>query len=287
MRITELTRRSIIDFLLLRDRHFTGALDLIPFLKRIWDLSSMPSGDPRHEDAEGDIWRHAVINPDWDDHFLLYERLNLLNVDDSEFLKLLEECVHPLVVRDPVERNQLVEDLNEFLLGDDYELREAGAISRRALYKAIDCLRDASEEFEIVLSFAGENRAYVRDVAKFLKSNGVKQFYDGYEEVSLWGKDLVEHFDRVFRISGRYCVMFISEPYARKVWTVHERQSALARALKEKREYILPARFDDTELPGLRPTVAYVDLRLKTPEELGRMILEKLGRVLEKQTHGG
>jgi hypothetical protein len=71
--------------------------------------------------------------------------------------------------------------------------------------------------------------------------------------------------------------MFISEAYARKPWTVHERRSALARALEEEGEYVLPARFDDTELPGLRPTVAYVDLRELAPQTLVEFILEKLG----------
>jgi len=44
--------------------------------------------------------------------------------------------------------------------------------------------------------------------------------------------------------------MFISKEYAEKPWTKHERRSDLSRALEED-EYVLPARFDDTELPGL------------------------------------
>jgi len=70
--------------------------------------------------------------------------------------------------------------------------------------------------------------------------------------------------------------MFISEAYAAKPWTRHERRSALARALEEEEEYILPARFDDTELPGLRPTIAYLDLRTIAPETLVEFVAEKL-----------
>ena len=72
--------------------------------------------------------------------------------------------------------------------------------------------------------------------------------------------------------------MFISRHYAEKVWTKHERRSALARALEERVEYVLPARFDDTEIPGLRPTIHYQDLRNLTPVQLGDLILQKLGR---------
>ena len=95
----------------------------------------------------------------------------------------------------------------------------------------------------------------------------------------MWGKELSEHLDKVYRGSARYCVMFISSNYGEKVWTSHERKSALARAIEEKEEYILPARFDDTEIPGIRPTIGYVDLSDKTPQQLGEMILQKLGRM--------
>jgi len=103
-------------------------------------------------------------------------------------------------------------------------------------------------------------------------------FYDAYEEVTLWGKDLVEHFDSIYRKQGRYCVMFISRHYAEKIWTRYECRVALARAIEQRSEYVLPVRFDKTEIPGLPPTTAYLDLTKLTPEELGTRILQKLGR---------
>lgn len=133
--------------------------------------------------------------------------------------------------------------------------------------------------YEVALSYAGEDREYVERVAEFLKTHGVELFYAPYEEAALWGKDLAEHFDAVYRKQARYCVIFVSKHYAAKVWPTHERRVALARAIEEKEgEYILLARFDDTEVPGLRPTLAYVDLRQKMPKDFGRVILEKLGR---------
>jgi hypothetical protein len=133
-------------------------------------------------------------------------------------------------------------------------------------------------QYDIVLSFAGEDRPYVEEVAGFLEERGIAVFYDKYEATTLWGKDLPEHFDSVYRRQGRFCVMFVSRHYAEKVWTRHERRSALARALSERTEYVLPARFDDTEIDGLRPTIGYLDLRSMSPADLGKAILEKLGR---------
>jgi hypothetical protein len=72
--------------------------------------------------------------------------------------------------------------------------------------------------------------------------------------------------------------MFISKQYADKVWTTHERRAAFAAAIERRVEYILPARFDDTVIDGLRSTIGYVDLRKETPDSLVQLILEKLGR---------
>lgn len=101
-------------------------------------------------------------------------------------------------------------------------------------------------------------------------------FYDEYEKVSLWGKDLYVHLHDVYHNAAEYTVMFISEHYAQKLWTNHERQSAQARAFVESREYILPARFDDTTIPGLTSTIGYVDLRGIGPGELAGMIVRKV-----------
>lgn len=137
---------------------------------------------------------------------------------------------------------------------------------------------ERSFDYDVCLSFAGENREYVEWIAGQLRDRGVRVFYDKFEETELWGKDLYEHLDRVYRQAARFCVLFVSEHYARKSWTTHERKSAQARALEENGEYVLPVRFDETELPGLLPTLGYLDLREIAPLTLVEHILAKLGR---------
>lgn len=134
-----------------------------------------------------------------------------------------------------------------------------------------------SYEYDVCLSFAGEQRDYVEAVARELRGAGIRVFYDDFERVSLWGRDLYDHLDWIYRSAARYCVLFVSADYARKVWTGHERRSAQARALEENSEYVLPARFDDTEVPGLRSTIGYVDLTTIDPPELARRVRQKLG----------
>lgn len=134
--------------------------------------------------------------------------------------------------------------------------------------------RNSSFKYDVALSFAGEERDYVQKVANSLK-NRIKFFYDQFEDVDLWGKDLFTHLDEVYKKDARYCVMFISKNYAKKLWTNHERQSAQERAFEENKEYILPVRFDDTEIPGIRSTVGYIDGSVTSPEQLADMIIEK------------
>ena len=132
-------------------------------------------------------------------------------------------------------------------------------------------------DYDVALSFAGEDRPYVQQVAAVLHQIGVKVFYDEYHRVNLWGKDLYSHLDDVYRKKSRYCVVFVSKAYKKKLWANHERQSAQARAFRSRKEYILPAKFDVTEIPGLRPTQGFIDLRTVGPKELAWMIVEKLG----------
>ena len=131
-------------------------------------------------------------------------------------------------------------------------------------------------EFDIAFSFAGEDRPIVQQLADELARKNVRVFYDADEKAALWGKDLYQHLQTIYRDRARYCVIFVSASYAAKMWTRHELKQAQARAIKEHQEYILPVRLDDTEIPGLNATVGYIDLRQHSVEELRDVILQKL-----------
>lgn len=126
------------------------------------------------------------------------------------------------------------------------------------------------------LSFAGEQREYVDQVASFLVSAGVRVFYDRYEAADLWGEDLIAHFDNIYRKCAKFCVMFVSVDYAQKVWTTYERHSAQARAIHSTSAYILPVRFDDTEIPGLLETLGFLNANDLTPEQIAHFVVAKL-----------
>ena len=143
-------------------------------------------------------------------------------------------------------------------------------------HRVTTSMQTTEPEYQVALSFAGEQRTYVREVASELAKHGVKTFFDQENEIRLWGKNLVEEFQRIFMTDSNVVVMFISKEYAEKEWPRHERRSALTRALHERREYVLPVRFDDTVLPGLDPDALYLPLNVRSPAQLAKEILEKL-----------
>jgi hypothetical protein len=132
-------------------------------------------------------------------------------------------------------------------------------------------------EYDVAISFAGEQRAEAEAIADCLKRAGVKVFYDGYEQANLWGKDLYEHLSEIYQKKARYCLMLVSVAYGRKVWPTHERRNAQARALSQKGEYILPVRFDGTEIPGLPSTVGYLRFEDHGVQGICTHLLQKLG----------
>ena len=130
--------------------------------------------------------------------------------------------------------------------------------------------------WDVALSFAGAQRDYVEQVAAALKARGVRCFYDADEQIELWGKYLAEELPAIYGEQAATVVVFVSAEYAARDWTRHERRAALGRAVRERREYVLPARFDDTPLPGLLSDMVTVDLRTRTPQQFAAMIAGKL-----------
>ena len=134
-------------------------------------------------------------------------------------------------------------------------------------------------EYDVALSFAGEQREYVERVAKFLKSKDIRVFYDRDVQSVLWGKNLSVALEEIYLDKAQYCIIFISSDYAKKEWTCLEVSAAMERMLhnRPKRiEYILPVQFDKTKIPGIGNTLGYLDGTQYTPEEIGQMVLEKL-----------
>ena len=135
MKITELTRRDIIDSIASETACWSGRLEEPEFLGRLFDLQKLPSTDSRFPDAAGDIWQHRVNNYDWDADWVFHDnRFNLAHGDDDAFLRFLCEMLHPVVRPDATEAERLRQMFNQFLRKDGFELAERTRISGRPVY---------------------------------------------------------------------------------------------------------------------------------------------------------
>lgn len=137
-KISEATRRDLIDSLLLDKVNWAGRLSEPDFLARIFDVNALPSKDYRYANAYRDIWQHRVNNPsDWDDDWVFYDpRFDLLHTDDDLFLNFLCETLHPVVRSDPEEVERLRQMYNLFLRKDGYELVERARMAGRPVFAA-------------------------------------------------------------------------------------------------------------------------------------------------------
>jgi len=139
--------------------------------------------------------------------------------------------------------------------------------------------KQQERQFDVALSFAGEDREYVEKVADILDKMNIKVFYDKHETITLWGKDLYTYLQDIYTNKARFTIIFCSKYYAEKLWTNHERIAAQARAFESNKEYILPARFDKTKIPGILSTIGYVNLNQYSPESFAQLIKEKIGPI--------
>lgn len=158
------------------------------------------------------------------------------------------------------------------------EQRRAQEITRRiaVVQSTKESTLKAASNFDVAISFAGTERKLAEDLAIRVKAAGFQVFYDEFFPEELWGKNLGEFFHEIYSQRSRYCVIFVSNEYLNREWTVHERRSAQERMLKEKgNEYILPIKVEDVELPGIPSTTGYLPISSGV-DKIAEILIRKL-----------
>ncbi|MES2701563.1 MAG: abortive infection family protein [Bacteroidota bacterium] len=136
-KITSVTRRNIADELTATNLGYSGRLRESDFLNRLYDLSKMPSTDSRtaYNDAYKDIRQHMDNNTDWERDWVFTDvRFNLMHIDDETYLKFIAETLHPAVVSEDSDAQQLLKIYNKHLSADGYNFVPTGDISGRTIY---------------------------------------------------------------------------------------------------------------------------------------------------------
>ncbi len=136
VKISEITRRDIVNAICEEGINWAGQLDERKFLSRLFDLGSLPSTDTRFSNAAGDIWQHRINNPtDWDDDWVFFDsRFNLLSCDDEVWLRFLCETIHPIPRPVVSEAERLCQLYNAFLKNDGFQLVERTRLSGKPVF---------------------------------------------------------------------------------------------------------------------------------------------------------
>lgn len=129
-------------------------------------------------------------------------------------------------------------------------------------------------EYDVALSFAGEDRDFVEECAEILRSLNINVFYDNYEKANLLGKDLYLYLGDIYQNRAHFAVVFVSKYYKQKRWTKHELKYITARLFEQDEEYLLPIKLDETELQQIPKTTGY--LTGDTPQKVAITIAKKL-----------
>ena len=138
--ISEVTRRDIQDLFVCgiglpgtndtKTISWSGRLDDVDFLSRIFDLDKMPSNDRRYKNARGDIACHTNWG-DWEQDWVFTDsRFNLMGCEDEVYLKFICEIFHPAVTANSIEQSASTESeyfaqISTLLRQEGYELYES------------------------------------------------------------------------------------------------------------------------------------------------------------------
>ena len=131
-------------------------------------------------------------------------------------------------------------------------------------------------DFDFAISFSEPYRFVAKELADQLDVRGAAVFYDDSYRAHLLGKRLDHKFAWVFGAGTRFFVPIVSASYAERIWPQYEWTIARREAENRLEEFILPLRLDESLLVGLPDTVAYIDLRSHSVNEVADLLIEKL-----------
>ena len=134
-----------------------------------------------------------------------------------------------------------------------------------------------NKKFKVGFSFAGEDRGFVEKVVQYLKNRGIDVFYDADYDIDMWGRNITNYLDDVYRDKCCFVVVFISKFYINKSWTNFEFDIIKDRWLMD-RNFILPVKLDETNWKGLSNSIGYVNASSMSADELGSKILKKINK---------
>jgi hypothetical protein len=134
-------------------------------------------------------------------------------------------------------------------------------------------LKDETE-FEVALSFAGENRKLAREIAKQLTELDVVVFIDEQYEANYLGKIWSKEFKEIFGPKSRFVVCLLDENHLEKIWPTFERDIFKPRVAAGA---VVPIYLDETKFVGIPDDVIGISFKETVPDaDLEKKVFEKI-----------
>jgi hypothetical protein len=132
----------------------------------------------------------------------------------------------------------------------------------------------------VALSFPGERRDYVEEVATALKRRLQRGlvFYDKDFTAELARLDLDTLLQKIYRKNSDLVVVFLSEEYERKKWCGLEWRAIkeIIMDRKNRPHTIMLMRFDNTPIEGIFDYDGFIDLNEYGPSEVANFIIRRV-----------
>jgi len=132
--------------------------------------------------------------------------------------------------------------------------------------------------FDVALSFAGENREYVKDVADHLSNMiGIHSyFYDSNYVAQLARPSLDNLLQDIYRNRSKLVVVFLCGDYEKKEWCGIEFRAIKEIIMEKQHEKIMFIKIGDGEVQGVFKIDGYIDGMNFTPNEVAEFIKERI-----------
>jgi hypothetical protein len=152
------------------------------------------------------------------------------------------------------------EDTRQFIIEDPAMLYFLRTIDWQRLRSDLGFRPEESDvyEYDLAISFAGENRWIARYIANRLSELDVNVFYDESHQTDLLGKNLTEEFRKVFAEKSRFILCLLDKHYDLKAWPKFEKEVF---QFKVRDSSVIPVFLDGTKHVGIPSDIKGFDLK--------------------------
>ena len=137
---------------------------------------------------------------------------------------------------------------------------------------------DMSRRFNVALSFPGEHRAYVEEMANALAGTLTKEkvFYDRFYEAELSRPNLDTYLQEIYHDHSELVVVVLCKEYDEKEWCGLEFRAIRDLIKKRRDDEIMFVRVADGDVKGVFGIDGYVDAQDRPASDIAEVICDRL-----------